>query len=96
MSSVIIQEIHIMKRVFGESVIDSIIKSVEDAIKTAPGVLTPDYEMSPALYMFADLIYDDKGVKRLISFKQYGPLYVAHVYNKEVATEEYWKKIKND
>ena len=83
MSSVIIQEIHIMKRVFGESVIDSIIKSVEDAIKTAPGVLTPDYEMSPALYMFADLIYDDKGVKRLISFKQYGPLYVAHVYNKE-------------
>jgi len=88
MSSVITQEIHIMKRVYGESVIDSIINTVETAIKEAPDQLTDDFEMTPALYMFADLIYDENGVKRLMSFKQQGPMYIAHIYNKDGKTAD--------
>ena len=57
-TTIITQEIHIMKRVFGESVIDAILKTIDDAIKSAPVKLTPEFEMTPALYMFADLIYD--------------------------------------
>lgn len=86
-TTIITQEIHIMKRVFGESVIDAILKTVDDAIKSAPVKLTPEFEMTPALYMFADLIYDEDGVKRLINFSNYGPLYIAHIYNKNGYSE---------
>lgn len=86
-TTIITQEIHIMKRVFGESVIDAILKTVDDAIKSAPVKLAPEFEMTPALYMFADLIYDEDGVKRLINFSNYGPLYIAHIYNKNGYSE---------
>ena len=82
MSSVIIQEIHIVKEVFGEAVIDAIIKTVEDAIKNAPKSIDPNAELPNALYMFADLLYDDNGLCRLESFEQYGTLYVAKIYDK--------------
>lgn len=78
MPSVITQEIHIIKRIFGENVIDSMINTIKDAIKNAPNSIA-GIELPSALQLFEDVMYDDNDVKRMVEFKQYGPLYICKV-----------------
>ena len=78
MPSIITQEIHIIKRIFGENVIDSMISTIKNAIKSAPDCIR-DIEIPSALKLFEDAMYDDSDIKRMVEFKQYGSLYICKV-----------------
>lgn len=80
MSTVITQEIHILKKVLGEHVIDNIVKEIKNTIASAP-TKRPE-NMSLSLNIFADLIYDEDGISRLIDFNQVGSIFIAQVFDK--------------
>ena len=78
--SVITQEIHVIKRVLGENVIDTILKEIKNTIKDVPK-RKPETE-SLSLHMISDVLYDNEGMCRLIDFKQFGTIYIAKVFDK--------------
>lgn len=81
MSSVITQEIHILRTIFGENIIDSVINTIETEIKNAPDKIDETSSISNALRMFTDLVYSDNGTKRLLSMEQFGSIYVCKVFD---------------
>lgn len=87
--SVITQEIHILKKLFGENVIDSVINTIETAIKNAPEQITDTTEVEPALKIFEDAFYNDTGYKRLFDFKQFGSIYIAVLYDESATTNNF-------
>lgn len=87
--SVITQEIHILKKLFGENVIDSVINTIETAIKNAPKQITDTTEVEPALKIFEDAFYNDNGYKRLFDFKQFGSVYIATLYDESATTNKF-------
>lgn len=87
--SVITQEIHILKKLFGENVIDSIINTIESAIKNAPEQITATTEVEPALKIFEDTFYNDTGYKRLFDFKQFGSIYIATLYDESASVNKF-------
>lgn len=87
--SVITQEIHILKKLFGENVIDSVVNTIETAIKNAPEQITDTTEVEPALKIFEDAFYNDTGYKRLFDFKQFGSIYIATLYDESATTNKF-------
>ena len=81
MSSVITQEIHILKTIFGENIINSVINTIETEIKKAPNKIDGNNSISNALKMFTDLIYSEDGTKRLMSMEQFGSIYICEVFD---------------
>lgn len=81
MSSVITQEIHVLKTIFGKNVIDSVINTIESDIKNAPNKIDKNTNISNALKMFTDLFYSDDGTKRLMSMEQFGSIYICKVFD---------------
>lgn len=67
----------------GQNVIDIILKNIEEIVPTLPERINPDEtqntEIQQILDLFGDLFYDNAGVKRLVSFVQFGNVYLAKV-----------------
>lgn len=67
----------------GQNVIDIILKNIEEVVPNLPEKVdfSEDHptDIQQILYLFGDLFYDNSGVKRLVSFVQFGNVYLAKV-----------------
>lgn len=96
-SSVITQEIHVVKRVLSKTVRDLICQKVEETINNAPSSFTKEewehtfkkpshsllIEKDRILNRFKTIMYDDTKTNRMVSFKQFGTFYIMTVWVKE-------------
>lgn len=102
-SSVITQEIHVVKRALSKTVRDLICQKVEEVIDAAPSSFTKEewehtfkkpshsllIEKDRILNRFKTVMYDDTRTKRMASFKQFGTFYIMTVWVKETKTFNY-------
>lgn len=102
-SSVITQEIHVVKRALSKTVRDLICQKVEEVINDAPQSFTKEeweqtfknpshsllIEKDRILNRFKTVMYDDTRTKRMVSFKQFGTFYIMTVWVKETKTFNY-------
>ena len=102
-SSVITQEIHVVKRALSKTVRDLICQKVEEVINVAPQSFTKEeweqtfknpshsllIEKDRILNRFKTVMYDDTRTKRMVSFKQFGTFYIMTVWIKETKTFNY-------
>lgn len=102
-SSVITQEIHVVKRALSKTVRDLICQKVEEVINVAPQSFTKEeweqtfknpshsllIEKDRILNRFKTVMYDDTRTKRMVSFKQFGTFYIMTVWVKETKTFNY-------
>ena len=102
-SSVITQEIHVVKRALSKTVRDLICQKVEEVINAAPQSFTKEeweqtfknpshsllIEKDRILNRFKTVMYDDTRTKRMVSFKQFGTFYIMTVWVKETKTFNY-------
>lgn len=67
----------------GQNVIDIILKNIEEIVPNLPERIKSDEkqdtDIQQILDLFGDLFYDNAGVKRLVSFVQFGNVYLAKV-----------------
>ena len=103
MSSVITQEIHVVKRALSKTVRDLICQKVEETINNAPSSFTKEeweqtfkkpshsllVEKDRILNRFKTVMYDNTRTNRMISFKQFGTFYIMTVWVKESKTFNY-------
>ena len=96
-SSVITQEIHVVKRALSKTVRDLICQKVEETINNAPSSFTKEewehtfkkpshsllIEKDRILNRFKTIMYDDTKTNRMVSFKQFGTFYIMTVWVKE-------------
>lgn len=102
-SSVITQEIHVVKRALSKTVRDLICQKVEEVIDSSPQSFTKEeweqtfknpshsllIEKDRILNRFKTVMYDDTRTKRMVSFKQFGTFYIMTVWVKETKTFNY-------
>lgn len=102
-SSVITQEIHVVKRVLSKTVRDLVCQKVEEIIRDAPLSFTKEewenmfknpshsllIEKDKILNRFKTVMYDNERTNRMINFKQFGTFYIMTVWVKENSTFNY-------
>ena len=102
-SSVITQEIHVVKRALSKTVRDLICQKVEEVINAAPSSFTKEewdhtfekpshsllIEKDRILNRFKTVMYDNTRTNRMVSFKQFGTFYIMTVWVKETKTFNY-------
>lgn len=102
-SSVITQEIHVVKRALSKTVRDLICQKVEEVIDSSPQSFTKEeweqtfknpshsllIEKDRILNRFKTVMYDDTRTKRMVNFKQFGTFYIMTVWVKETKTFNY-------
>ena len=96
-SSVITQEIHVVKRALSKTVRDLICQKVEEVVNAAPSSFTKEewentfkkpshsllIEKDRILNRFKTVMYDNSRTNRMVSFKQFGTFYIMTVWVKE-------------
>ena len=102
-SSVITQEIHVVKRALSKTVRDLICQKVEEVINSAPSSFTKEewehtfekpshsllIEKDRILNRFKTVMYDNSRTNRMVSFKQFGAFYIMTVWVKETKAFNY-------
>ena len=102
-SSVITQEIHVVKRALSKTVRDLICQKVEEVINAAPSSFTKEewehtfkkpshsllIEKDRILNRFKTVMYDDTRTNRMVSFKQFGTFYIMTVWVEENSVFNY-------
>lgn len=102
-SSVITQEIHVVKRALSKTVRDLVCQKVEEIINNAPSSFTKEewehtfkkpshsllIEKDRILNRFKTVMYDSERTNRMVNFKQFGTFYIMTVWVKESSTFNY-------
>ncbi len=102
-SSVITQEIHVVKRALSKTVRDLVCQKVEEIINNAPSSFTKEeweqmfkkpshsllIEKDRILNRFKTVMYDNERTNRMVNFKQFGTFYIMTVWVKESSTFNY-------